>query len=227
MTKPEKRNLLVDVLLAALIAIAYQEMITTVRASVQEQGLRWGTGNLAIIFSLTTLRFLIGNQMYLIDKKVQELPGLLWFFDLCVITLQTVIMVFLGGLSSAEVNSPIALQKPATGFHPSFFDLLGLLLVIDMLWILTLWLRKRYIPELDFRWGWFCLNGFVLLCLLGCYCRWGRVGLYSSPGLAWLVAANAIAFVWDVILLDISGLIKDRPTLEKLAAVDDEAERRV
>lgn len=234
MTKAEKRNILVDVLLAALIAIAYQEMVTVVRASFHPAGLTWDTAALAIIFSLTTLRFLIGNQMYLVNPKVQDacgsFAGYLWFFDLSVILLQTVIMVFLGGLAATSENPPLASAPIGSGCHPHFFNLLGLLLLIDMGWILTHWLRKRCLQDChDFplHWGWFFLNGGMLLCLLGAYFCWGEPGLYLQPGLNLLLVASAIAFIVDVILLDYYGVIRDKLPSEKLAAVDDKAKGRV
>lgn len=201
MTKPEKRNILVGVLLAALIAIAYQEMINTVRESVRAEGLTFGTAALAIIFSLTTLRFLIGNQMYLISDPVQTMPGYLWFLDLSFIMLQTVTMVFLGGLTSVNVSLSL---------HFSFFELLGFLFLLDIIWILTQWPRKHRIDswkKVRLPWGWFFLNGGLLVFLVGSYCVYGKADTYSDPGLAYLLAINAVAFVVDVFLFDYYDVI--------------------
>lgn len=194
--KAKNRDLLFGVLMAALIAIAFQEMIDEVWDSVEDKSFGFGTIALAAIFSLTTLRFLIGNQMYLTQPEVQHQNGYLWFLDLLLIISQTLTMVFLGGLASTKVSLSL---------DYSFFELLGVLYALDLVWILTLWLRKKYIDDWkNFRvpLGWFLLNGVMLLILVGSYCLYGKPAIYSDTGLVYLLVINALAFAGDVFLYD-------------------------
>ena len=193
--KAKRRDILVGVLLAALVAVAYQEMVTGVWESVRNKSFGFGTIATAGIFALTNLRFLIGNQMYLLQGRVQELHGYLWFCDLLLIVTQIITIIFLGGLVPVEKSLEL---------RYSFFHVLAFLYVLDLSFILTLWPRKYCIKKWkDFRlpWGWFVLNGAMLLLLL--LLGWhGKPALYSDTILAWILGANIVAFFADVFLFD-------------------------
>jgi hypothetical protein len=200
-TKPEKRNLLAGIFITALIAIAYQEMVNVVRESVRAHGITFGTAALGIIFSLTTIRFLVGNQLHLISEPVQSMPGLLWFYDLVVILLQTVAMIFLGGLASREVS---------LGFRFAFVDILVVVFVLDIFWILSQWAlgrlfkrcKRSFIP-----WGWCYINIAMVIGLTGAVAIWGKATMYSDAGLAFILGGNVLAFAVDVFLLDYFDVI--------------------
>jgi len=100
----EKRNLLSSFFVTLLIALAYQEMIVPVRESVRTSGMTLGTFLLMTIFFVTTMRFFVGNQLHLLSESLVKMPGLVWFYDLMVIIIQSVVLTFLGGVSSVEVN---------------------------------------------------------------------------------------------------------------------------
>jgi hypothetical protein len=200
-SKPEKHNLLVGIFVAALIAIAYQEMVNAVRESMRDYGASFGTTALAIIFFLTTIRFLVGNQLHLISEPIQSMSGLLWFYDLMIILLQTVAMVFLGGLASLQVNLRLRI---------GFLDILVVVFILDILWILSQWAlgrlfikyKRKFIP-----WGWLYLNIGMVGALVTSYAIWGKGPMYSNLGLALILSANVLAFVVDVFLLDYFDLI--------------------
>ena len=189
------RNALSGVLMTVLIGVAFQEMVTPVRESVRTSGITLGTSLLAMIFFLTSMRFFIGNQLHLLNEDLLAMRGLVWFYDLIMITLQTVIIVFLGGVSSFEAT---------TGAKITFVDMLIILYVIDVFWIGSQWLfakffgaswRRAHIP-----WGWAILNSAQILCLLALHYLCSE--MYTGIGVIALAAINMVAFLVDVFLLD-------------------------
>jgi len=190
----EKRNLLSSFFVTLLIGLAYQEMIAAVRASVRTFGLKADTLLLMAIFFMTSMRFFVGNQLHLLSESLAAMPGLVWFYDLLVIIIQSVILIFLGGVSSAEINQ---------GIHIGFVPLLIALYSIDVVWIASQYLlgkifpswRRRFIP-----WAWAVLNSVLILgiALLRMFIR----SLYSIPGIVALFVLNLVAFIVDVILID-------------------------
>ncbi|PYL63297.1 MAG: hypothetical protein DMF24_00835 [Verrucomicrobia bacterium] len=196
MNKPEKRNLLAGIFITALVAIAYQEMVNAVRESVREHGITFGTTALVIIFFVTTIRFLVGNQLHLISERVQSMPGLLWFYDLLIILGQTVAMMFLGGLASLELSLRLQI---------AFLDILVVVFVLDIFWILSQWALGRLFSKCkrdSVPWGWLYLNIGMVAVLIIPYAIWGKGPMYSNLGLALILAANVLAFMVDVFLLD-------------------------
>jgi CDP-diglyceride synthetase len=134
----EKRNLLSSFFVTLLIALAYQEMITPVRKSVRTSGFTLETSLLMSVFFLTTMRFFVGNQLHLLSESLVTMPGLVWLYDLMVIIVQSVVLTFLGGVSSVEANR----QTPI-----DFVRLLIILYVIDVAWIISQWILGKILPK--------------------------------------------------------------------------------
>jgi hypothetical protein len=190
----EKRNLLSSFFITVLIGLAYQEMITPVRDSIRHSGITLGTSLLMAVFFLTSIRFFIGNQLYLVDKSLIDMPGLVWFYDLMFIIIQSVLLIFLGGVSSVEANRDTKI---------GFLELLIALYIIDVVWIISQWLigkilqswRRKEIPS-----PWAYLNAgsvFFMLVLNSLV-----MDLYTIGGLLFLFVINLGAFVIDIILVD-------------------------
>jgi len=126
----EKRNLLSIFFITLLIGLGYQEMIPVVRESVRTNGLVLETFLLVGIFFFTSIRFFVGNQLHLLSPSLLKMPGLTWLYDLAVIIIQSVVLIFLGGVSAIEVNRKITI---------GFVDLLITLYVVDVMWIVSQW----------------------------------------------------------------------------------------
>jgi hypothetical protein len=190
----EKRNLLSSFFITLLIALAYQEMITPVRESVRASGITLGTSLLVAVFFLTTMRFFVGNQLHLLSDSLVRMPGLVWLYDLMVIIIQSVVLVFLGGVSSVEVNRSITID---------FVHLLIALYIIDVAWIISQcvlgkimspW-QREFIP-----WAWAILNSVLVVCII--MLNFLISDLYSTIGLIWLFVLNLVGFLVDVVLVD-------------------------
>src|SRR5690348_3943392 len=120
----EHRREISSVFIAFLTAVGYQELINPVREHVQSVGVDWPVIALFIMFFVTSIRFLIGSHLHLSSDEVRCGPGILWFTDLMVITLEMTIITFLGGLASPEAS-----RRSPFGF----VGLLSVLLVVDIL----------------------------------------------------------------------------------------------
>jgi hypothetical protein len=190
----EKRNLLSSFFITLLIGLAYQEMIPVVRESVRTNGLVLETFLLVAIFFFTTIRFFVGNQLHLLGTGLAKMPGLVWLYDLGVIIIQSVALIFLGGVSSLEVNRSISI---------GFAELLITLYAIDVLWIVSQWAigkltkswKRDFIP-----WVWGILNTVLIICIL--LLKAFLSDVYSTLGIVILFAINLIAFIVDVVLVD-------------------------
>jgi len=136
----------------------------------------------------------VGNQLHLLGAGLAKMPGLVWLYDLGVIIIQSVVLTFLGGVSSLEVNRSISI---------GFVELLITLYAIDVLWIVSQsaigklaksW-KRDFIP-----WVWSILNTVLIICilLLQTFLR----DVYSTLGIVILFAINLIAFIIDVVLVD-------------------------
>lgn len=182
-----------------LVGIAYAEMVTAVRESVRSSGLTLGTTILFWVFFFTCMRFFVGNQLHLMSENLLKMNGGVWFFDLMFITLQTLVIIFLGGLSSVEANRNSVVD---------FVDLLIMLYSIDVLWITSQWglgkistaWRRTFVP-----WAWAILNSLLLISILILHLV--TRDLFSNTSLIWLGCLSAIGFVVDLILIDYYELI--------------------
>jgi|SRR3989339_1022328 len=132
----ERRNIIASIFIAMLIGLAYAEMFVPVRESIKSHGLTAGTLLLGFIFFFTSMRFFIGNQLYLLSENVVKMRGDMWLYDFIVITFQTLLLCFffLGGLSAVDINRHVTID---------FVDLLivlYVLYVVDIAWIFSQWL---------------------------------------------------------------------------------------
>jgi len=190
----EKRNLLSSFFVTLLIALAYQEMITPVRESVRTSGFTLETFLLMSVFFLTTMRFFVGNQLHLLSESLVTMPGLVWFYDLMVIIVQSVVLTFLGGVSSVEANR----QTPV-----DFVQLLIILYVIDVAWIISQWILGKILPKWRrafIPWAWGILNSILVICIQAF--RFFVNDIYSTFGIVVLFVLNLIGFIVDVVLVD-------------------------
>lgn len=177
-----------------LIGLAYQEMLAPVRDSVRVSGLTAGTMFLAFTFFLTSMRFFIGNQLHLLSDNILRIRGDIWLFDFLIITLQTILLCFLGGVSSVEINRIT---------HVGFFGLLIALYTLDIGWVVCQWVfgllvtgwKRPFLP-----WAWAVLNGLTLTVIITV--RHFCPDPYSIWSLAILLGLSAIAFLIDMLLID-------------------------
>jgi CDP-diglyceride synthetase len=187
----EKRNLLSSFFVTLLIALAYQEMIVPVRESVRTSGMTLGTFLLMTIFFVTTMRFFVGNQLHLLSESLVKMPGLVWFYDLMVIIIQSVVLTFLGGVSSVEVNRQTSVD---------FIQLLIILYVIDVAWIISQWILGKILPKWRrafIPWAWAILNSILVICIvaLGFFVD----DKYSTFGIIILFVLNFIGFIAQIV----------------------------
>ena len=195
----EKRSIITSIFIAMLLGIAYSEAIPPIRESIRSSGLTLSTVLLGLTFFFVSMRFFIGNQLHLLSKSVIETRGDVWLFDLLVITFETVMLCFLGGLAAIHINRRVSID---------FVDILIALYIIDIAWVLSqkllgvlikCWERK-FIP-----WAWALLNSVLvgaILLLQACGCD-----LYESRALAGLFALNVAGFVVDILLIDHYDLV--------------------
>jgi len=198
----EKRNLLSSFFVTLLIALAYQEMIVPVGESVRTSGMTLGTFLLMTIFFVTTMRFFVGNQLHLLSESLVKMPGLVWFYDLMVIIIQSVVLTFLGGVSSVEVNRQTSVD---------FIQLLIILYVIDVAWIISQWILGKILPKWRrafIPWAWAILNSILVICMvaLGFFVD----DKYSTFGIIILFVLNFIGFIVDVVLVDYYDALKEK-----------------
>lgn len=190
----ENRNLISSIFVVILIGLAYQEVIAPVRESVRVSGITIGTAILFAVFFMTSMRFFIGNQLHLMSEGLAKMKSGVWFYDLMIIILQTVVMVFLGGVSSVEENRIARI---------GFIELIIALYTLDVLWIISQWLlgmfarswKRDFVP-----WAWCILNTALIACMILLLVR--LQDPYSLNGLIVLFISNTVAFAVDVILVD-------------------------
>jgi hypothetical protein len=190
----EKRNLLSSFFITLLIALAYQEMVSPVRESVRAYGITLGTSLLMATFFLTTMRFFIGNQLHLLSDSLVKMPGLVWLYDLMVIIIQSLVLIFLGGVSSVEVNRNITI---------GFAHLLVALYIIDVIWIASQWVLGKILPRwrrVFIPWAWAILNSVLVVCIV--LLNLLVSDLYSPNGMILFFILNLVGFVVDVVLVD-------------------------
>lgn len=195
----ERRNIISSVFIGILIGLAYSEMVPAIRDSFHSRGITFGTSMLCLIFFTTSMRFFIGNQLHLVSSTMTKLPGKIWFYDFCIIVIETTILIFLGGVCSVELSLNARI---------GFVELLLTLYVIDIVWTGSQWIlgklflswRRPFIP-----WAWAILNtslviGIVILGIIG-------KDFYTFLMLGLLGILNTIAFVVDVMLVDSYDLL--------------------
>jgi hypothetical protein len=184
----ERRTLVVSILIAAMTGVAIQEMATAVGAELHERRLEFLTLCLAVVFFLTSVRFFIGATLHLISPFMATASGGIWLLDLSVILIEFTLLIFLGGLSSASVQS----QSSVT-----FVWMLLALLVLDIIWVAGQWIVGRASSGLrrpSIPWPWARTNALAVGAMGVAELLDSRAGV----GLGILVAANVVAFVLDI-----------------------------
>ena len=185
----KKRDILAEVLIGSLTAVAFEEMIRGLHESATRRGFTPASLGLALIFALTTIRFLVGNLLHLVkeDTEATNRDAAEWFYDLMMIVLLATVLALLGGLCAEE----------SAALKFSFFDALCLVFVIDAIWIISLWVGGRNVVP----WEWFGLDIAMLALTLAVYVFFGRATAYSNAGIMFFLVANALAFGIDVFWL--------------------------
>lgn len=192
--KIEKRNLISSFFITVLIGIAFQEMVSVVKTPIINDGITINNSFLALTFFLVSIRFFIGNQLHLFSDSFSNSPGLIWYFDLIVIIVQSIILIFLGGLCIPSKNLNVSI---------GFKEFLVILFSIDVFWLFAQLIMGKIVKSwkrISIPWEWAKLNGFLLVCLL--LSDFFFDDLYSNMGLILIMFLNLIAFIIDVILID-------------------------
>jgi hypothetical protein len=169
-------------------------MITSVRESVRTSGFTLETFLLMSVFFLTAMRFFVGNQLHLLSESLVTMPGLVCFYDLMIIIIQSVVLAFLGGVSSVEANRQTSVD---------FVQLLIILYVIDVAWIISQWILGKILPKwrrVFIPWAWGILNSILVICIQAF--RFFVNDIYSTFGIVVLFVLNLIGFIIDVVLVD-------------------------
>jgi hypothetical protein len=195
----DRRNLLSQLFVVLLVGLAYQEMVAPVSDTLHTRGWEWGTFALVVTFLLTSLRFFFGAQLHLVDENLLKLDGRIWFTDFTIISLEMLVLIFLGGVASVD-----ATQTAAIGFY----EYLMALLVIDIAWVVAFqWLPGKLFASWrrTVMWKWAVLNGSLLVPVL--VLRYVMPHPYDLLALAVLALLNVVVFVLDVFWADYFALI--------------------
>lgn len=195
----EKRNTVATVFITILMGMAYVEMFEPIRESVRHNGITWPTMLLALTFFFLSMRFFVGNHLHLMNQNIVSMRGDMWLYDFLLITFETILLCFLGGLMSIDVNHHTRIN---------FVQLMLFLYGVDVAWILSLWFigtlvkkwKRTYIP-----WAWAILNSFVFIVIFLLY--YFMPDIFSFWGLLLLFLINIFAFISDIFLIDQYSLV--------------------
>jgi hypothetical protein len=192
-----RRSAVSTVFIGFVIGLAITESVASVRDEIGKSGITSKNFVLFVVFMLTTIRFFIGFQLHLMDKRLLGMKGQVWFFDFIVIIIETMMLVFMAEVCTVDRSKSIY----------SFGGLLALLLATDVVWVFIQWAAGRASP--DWRrhqvlWGW-GVSGVILLAVLGLF-KLSPGGLYSVGGMCeglWgLLILNVGAFIFDLGMAD-------------------------
>lgn len=120
--------------LGFLIAIAYQNAVAVASSALSEHGV------LALDAVLVVSFFLLGLALFLSGYFVLSAAtgGMPWLVDLTMLTMEGVILMFIGNVISTE-----ATRGSKVGF-PALFAALA---VVDIIWAISLGIRTRRVLE--------------------------------------------------------------------------------
>jgi hypothetical protein len=191
----ERRAIISPLFLTVLMGIAYDRMLEVAHKSLLS-GLIVNDLLLIATFLLVSMRFFIGNQLYLVSDDFKKLKELAWLYDYFVITGQTICIVFLGNFSSVQANGYSSI---------GFLQFLLVLYVIDVAWIISLVILselfsyfRRPCKSIPVKWAF--LNTFLIFAII--ILNFIVSDLYSTTGLVWLLCLNLIGFIVDVVIVD-------------------------
>ncbi|MCU7245894.1 MAG: hypothetical protein NT917_22930 [Microcystis aeruginosa WS75] len=189
----KRRVIIAPLFFTVLMGIAYDRMIEVASESFRSGGLTLDNLLLVSTFLLISMRFFIGNQLHLISEDFNKLSSLAWVYDFLIITIESICIVFLGNLSSVDVN-----QNTSVGF----VQFMLILYVVDVFWLLSLvCLRKPFQRQLNsIPLPWLGLNLFLLIVII--ISNYFINDLYSTFGLMVLVTLNLIGFIIDVVIIN-------------------------
>jgi hypothetical protein len=123
----DRRILVSQFLVTALLGTALQEAIDPVRSAIRSEGVTPHSYTLFIVFFLTLFRFFVGDILHLQSDDLTGLSGgFRWIFDLFFITVHCVIFAFMAGEASLSESRDARF---------GFFDLLFLLYLVDIGWL--------------------------------------------------------------------------------------------
>lgn len=181
-----------------LIGVSFEATIEPIGEAMRKGQLHAATVLLLGTFVMTTFRFLVGNYRHLNNEKIRKGPRFVLLFDMFWIGVESLVMIFLGGFTSAARNH----EALEAGHRFNYLTLLIALALIDLVWILArqvLFRVTKVDPALrGFQWDWCLLNvaliapGAVVLC--GAY----EAFILSGRFLAAVFAVNLCVFVIDV-----------------------------
>ena len=123
-----------------------------------------------------------------------EKSGKFWFFDLAVISLEMIVLIFMGSVSSPDASENSRIP---------FSHYLITLYAIDVAWIVLQWILAKIWKSWErpfFPWTWGFLNTILILSVISIPPILGSID--SSPGLIAFLLVNVVAFVIDVFLAD-------------------------
>jgi len=204
----ERRALVAEIGVVVLLGVAFGEMARSVGQSLDEGGVTVGLVCLFLIFFTTSLRFGIGDHLYLNSAARSEPSWPFWLSDFVVIAFEVVILIFLGGSATVEL-----VKTSKFGFFP----LLITLYAVDFAWVVFTMARQALAkassgeaPLLQ----WAVLDVAMVACVL--LARWAFGSYTANDALVVLAILAFGVFVVDVwlmrMLLQGQLVQRDRPT---------------
>lgn len=218
-----RRTLVSQVLVTGLISVAYSTPLSAVEAATKH-GVSIRSVALFIVYSLTVLRFFVGNVLHLESEELTRAGSeRKWFWDLTFIVAECVVLIFLGDVTSLQRSSEYSLN---------FFYLLLGLYSLDVAWLLSVAglhalaersanlirdpgnrvqnVLKDFMREKQqFYRGWFWMNAGLAIGLW----LFGFLKDNSAALQTWklwvLIAANVAVFVYDVYVLNYTMLERE------------------
>ena len=92
--RPERHAAVATTFVSMITALAFAEMVPSVKVSFANDGVTLVTSVLGFVFFITTLRMWIGNELHLRSPNVTSGPGHIWFCDFMVIVIEATLFIF-------------------------------------------------------------------------------------------------------------------------------------
>lgn len=202
----EQRKLLSSFFFTVLLGHAYAVLVPQIQALLRIGDLTFPNFALLGAFFCVSIRFFIGNQLHLLDKSVNTLPGAMWLYDVMIITLQAVALIAMAGTCSVDIS-----KQSDFGF----LEVTIALYVIDIVWIGSLYVlgkMRQGWKRASIPWGWAKLNlALTILAILLSTCASDP---YSDWWAGWILGVSIIAFLVDIVLIDFhrAFVVDEAPT---------------
>lgn len=199
------RQLVSQVLVAGLIAVAYSEPVGPVTETFNKHGVNVRSLAWLVIYVATVLRFFIGNIVHLENHDLTGDDAVFkWFWDISFVILECVVLIFAGAVTTLH-SSSLA--------HVSFTDFLVVLYCIDVTWLVSIQILSaigKSRNPLFFRsmvrkddmapFQWAIVNVLLIATMFG-------LGVVGHPShvpdwkLYTLIGANLLVFLYDVVMI--------------------------